>query len=309
VTFSPGPWTSLERPPLRQDALRRALTGGDAPAWRAVEVVARTGSTNADLAARARAGEPAGLVLATDDQVAGRGRLAREWTVPPRSSVAVSVLVAPRVPVSGWGWLPLLTGLSVVRALTRVAGLPAVLKWPNDVLVPAPAGPGGGPGQEELRKVCGILAETVQAPAGPAAVVGIGINVSQDVAELPVPTAISLRLAGAATTDRDTVLRAVLRQLAADLRTWEDAGGAPRASGIGAAYREACTTIGRRVAVHLPGRGPLTGTAEGVDDEGRLLVRDDAGGDHALAAGDVVHVRPDGGPDAPPEGRPAGQKA
>jgi len=282
----------LQRPPLREDALRRALTGGDAPAWRAVEVVARTGSTNADLAARARAGEPAGLVLTTDDQVAGRGRLAREWSVPPRSSIAVSVLVAPRVPVAGWGWLPLLTGVSVVRALTRVAGLPAVLKWPNDVLVPDCGVAAAGP--EDLRKVCGILAETVPAPAGPAAVVGIGINVSQDVAELPVPTATSLHLAGAATTDRDTLLRAVLRQLAADLRTWEEAGGAPRASGIGAAYREACSTIGRRVEVHLPGRAPLTGAAEGVDDEGRLLVRDDAGRDHALAAGDVVHVRPEG---------------
>ena len=73
-----SPWTSLDRPPLRQEALARALVGGDAPSWRAVEVVARTGSTNADLAARARAGEPAGLVLTTDDQVAGRGRLARE---------------------------------------------------------------------------------------------------------------------------------------------------------------------------------------------------------------------------------------
>ena len=281
-----SPWTSLDRPPLRQEALARALVGGDAPSWRALEVVARTGSTNADLAARARAGEPAGLVLTTDDQVAGRGRLAREWTVPPRSSIAVSVLVAPRVPVAGWGWLPLLAGLSVVRALTRVAGLPAVLKWPNDVLVPVVGADG------ELFKVCGILAEQVPTPGGPAAVVGIGINVTQDVGELPVPTATSLRLAGAATTDRDTVLRAVLRQFAADLHDWEAAGGGPRASGVGAAYREACTTIGRRVEVHLPAGPPLVGTAEGVDDDGRLLVRDDAGADHALAAGDVVHVRP-----------------
>ena len=280
-------WTRLDRPPLREDALRRALVGGEGGGWRALEVVPRTGSTNADLAARARGGEAPGLVLTTDDQVSGRGRLAREWTVPPRSSIAVSVLIAPKVPVERWGWLSLLTGVSVVRALTRVAGLPAVLKWPNDVLVPV------GAGSDELFKVCGILAEAVQVPGGPAAVLGIGINVSQDAEELPVPTATSLRLAGAATTDRDTLLRAVLRRLTADLAAWESADGDPRRSGIGAAYREACSTIGRRVEVHLPAGEALLGTCDGVDDDGRLLVRDDDGADHAFAAGDVVHVRPD----------------
>jgi BirA family biotin operon repressor/biotin-[acetyl-CoA-carboxylase] ligase len=258
-----SPWASLDRPPLRADALRLALTGGAAPAWRAIEVVASTGSTNADLAARARAGEPPGLVLGTDDQVAGRGRLAREWSVPARSSIAVSVLLAPRAPLARWGWLPLLTGLAVVRALTRVAGLPAVLKWPNDVLVPVPGG------ECDLYKVCGVLAEAVGTPSGPGVVVGVGINVSQDTAELPVPTATSLRLAGAATTDRDTVLRAVLRQLATDYQAWDGAGGEPRASGLDAAYREACSTIGRRVEVHLPGRRALAGVCEGVDDAGR----------------------------------------
>lgn len=290
-----SPWTDLARPPLRAAALRAALTRDDGPGWRDVEVVARTGSTNADLAERARAGEPAGLVLATDDQVAGRGRLTREWTVPPRSSIAVSVLLRPRAPVERWGWLPLLAGVSVVRTLTLVAGLPAVLKWPNDVLVPVPAARGtdGADREGGLCKVCGILAEAVSDTGGGRAVVlGTGINVSQEAAELPVPQATSLRLAGAATTDRDTVLRAYLRRLAADLRTWDDAAGDPRRSGLGAAYREACTTIGRRVQVHLPGRAALTGTCEGVDDDGRLLLRDDEGSGHALAAGDVVHVRP-----------------
>lgn len=295
VTSTPDPattggarWTRLDRPPLRQQALRQALTSGDDPAWRAFDVVPRTGSTNADLAALARDGAPAGLVLATDDQVAGRGRLSREWTVPPRSSIAVSVLVDPRVPVERWGWLPLLAGVAVVRALVRVAGLPAVLKWPNDVLVPVHGG------ELEAYKVCGILAETAGTASGPVVVIGIGINVSQDTGELPVPTATSLRLAGAATTDRDTVLRAVLRQLSTDLRRWQAADGDPRASGLGAAYREACATIGRRVQVHLPGRPPVEGMCEGVDDDGRLLVRDGGGRDHALAAGDVVHVRPAG---------------
>jgi BirA family transcriptional regulator, biotin operon repressor / biotin---[acetyl-CoA-carboxylase] ligase len=281
------PWTDLSRPPLRVASLTAALTSGDAPPWRAIEVLARTGSTNADLAGRARGGEASGLVLTTDDQVAGRGRLAREWTAPARSSIAVSVLLTPSAPVERWGWLSLLAGVAVVRTVTRIAGLAAVLKWPNDVLVPVPGS------AEEAYKVCGILAEAVGTPGGGRAVVlGAGLNVSQSADELPVPQATSLKIAGSATTDRETLLRAYLRELAALYRRWDAAAGDPRASGLGPAYREACTTIGRPVAVQLPGREPLVGTAQGVDDDGRLLVRDDAGADHALAAGDVVHVRP-----------------
>jgi BirA family biotin operon repressor/biotin-[acetyl-CoA-carboxylase] ligase len=286
-------WTDLGRPPLRRTALARALTEGPDPAWRAIEVVNRTGSTNADLAARARAGEPEGLVLAADHQAAGRGRLGREWEAPPRAGLAVSVLLRPPVDPARWSWLPLLAGVAVVEALTRVCGVPAGLKWPNDVLVPEPVR-GRPPEQGERRKVCGVLVEAVPgADGGPAAaVLGFGLNVDQDRNELPVPRATSLRLAGAATLDRDTVLRACLRALAVRYRRWLDAGGDPRASGVAPAYREACLTLGQEVEVHLPGREPLRGVAEGVDDDGRLVVATPDGRREATAAGDVVHVRP-----------------
>jgi BirA family biotin operon repressor/biotin-[acetyl-CoA-carboxylase] ligase len=289
-----NPWTDLRRPPLRQPALERALTQGPDAAWRAIEVVERTGSTNADLAARARTGEPEGLVLAADHQAAGRGRLGRVWEAPPRAGLAVSVLLRPQVDPARWSWLPLLTGLAVVDALTRVCGLPAGLKWPNDVLVPEPDR-GRPPEQGERRKVCGILAEAVPGADGApaAAVVGFGLNVDQERAELPVPTATSLRLAGAATLDRDTVLRACLRALAVRYRRWADAAGDPRGSGVGAAYREACLTLGQEIEVRLPGRDAVRGVAEGIDDDGRLVVASPYGA-RALAAGDVVHVRPAG---------------
>lgn len=262
-------------------ALRRALLDPAGP-WTSLDVVAVTGSTNADLAGRARAGRAApGAVLTTDDQQAGRGRRERTWTTPPRSAVAVSVLLRPReVPRSAWTWLPLVVGVGVVDALVRVAGLDARLKWPNDVLV-------------DDRKLCGVLAEVVETPDGAAVVAGIGLNVSQTADELPVPTATSLALSGAATTDRDTVLRAVLRGVGARYTAWVEAGGDPRASSVGAAYRERCATIGQQVRVELPGERVLSGEAEGVDDEGRLLVRGQSGDVRALAAGDVVHVRPD----------------
>jgi BirA family transcriptional regulator, biotin operon repressor / biotin---[acetyl-CoA-carboxylase] ligase len=295
---SDSPWSDLRRPPLRPGPLRRILQSS---LWTSVDVVATTGSTNADLAAAARAGSvDAGAVLVADHQRQGRGRRDREWTAPPRSSVMVSVLLMPeavphRVPPARWSWVPLLAGLAVTDALVHTAGLDARLKWPNDVLVDAPAGAPTGRG---WHKVCGVLAEVVPTPAGQGLVVGIGLNVSQQQDELPgvgpggVPAG-SLFTLGSATTDRDTVLRAVLHALSDRCTAWLDAGGDQRASGVAPAYRERCTTIGRQVVVHLPGDDLLAGVAEGVDDDGCLLVRPaDGSAVRALAAGDVVHVRP-----------------
>lgn len=302
----PGPFTDLDRPPLRERALAAALTGraghrdaqdGAAGVWRAIEVVAETGSTNADLARRAAAGEAEGLVLVADQQSAGRGRLARTWTTPPRAAIAVSVLLRPDgVPPERLGWLPLLGGLAVVDAVRSRCGLPARLKWPNDVLVPIDGLPQAASSGAAEGKLCGVLAEVVPSlspamPATPAAVIlGAGINVSQTADELPVPTATSLRLAGSAVTDRDTVLRAYLRALAVRYRAFVEAAGDPRRSGIGAAYREACSTLGREVEVHLPARDVVRGTAREVDDDGRLVVLT-GDGEVPFAAGDVVHLR------------------
>lgn len=290
------PWGDLDRPPLREDALRAALLAPAGPFAR-LDVAPRTGSTNADLLAAAAA-DPAGYpdlsVLATDHQVAGRGRLARSWQAPERSSIAVSVLLRPDVPARRWSWLPLLAGTAVAAAVHRVAGVRAGVKWPNDVLVEVPdGGPDDVPdpvpdtGPDDVRKVAGILAEAV--PGQGALVVGIGLNVTQTRAELPVPTATSLRLAGSATTDRDTVLRAVLRAVADRYVRWVAADGDVTASGLAAEVRESCWTLGRAVRVVLPA-GEVVGTAEELDDDGRLVVRDAAGERHALSAGDVVHA-------------------
>jgi BirA family biotin operon repressor/biotin-[acetyl-CoA-carboxylase] ligase len=283
-----GRWQDLDRPPLSPGALRAALTAGPLPTWREVVVLDATTSTNAELAERARAGEEPGLVLAADHQSAGRGRLGRSWEAPPRAALAVSVLLRPGCDPAAWSWIPLLAGLAVVDVLRRECGLPARLKWPNDVLVPD----GGRPGAAE-RKVCGVLAEVVDAPGGRSVVLGAGINVSQSATELPVPGATSLRLAGSATTDRSTLARAYLRALRRRYADWDGAGGDARAAGLAAAYREACATIGSQVEVHLPG-ATLTGLADGVDDAGRLLLLDGEGRLHQLAAGDVVHLRPAG---------------
>jgi len=270
------------RAPLDRAALRRALVrrGG---LWRDIQVVESTGSTNADLLARALAGEPEGAVLVAEEQHAGRGRMGRTWTSPPRAALTFSVLLKPAVPLARRGWLPLLAGVAVATAVTQVTGVRTGLKWPNDLLT-ADA------------KLAGILAEA----AGDAVVVGIGLNVSTEPAELShllAPTrpgalpATSLRAAGATALDRASLLLAILGELEHWYRAWQRAGGDPDRSGLRAEYTRLSATIGRTVRAELPGGQALSGPAVGVDSDGRLLVRVSSGSEVAVAAGDVVHLR------------------
>ncbi|MFI1027922.1 biotin--[acetyl-CoA-carboxylase] ligase [Streptomyces sp. NPDC020951] len=274
-------WSDLDRPPLNAPTLRRALVreGG---LWSQVDVVQRTGSTNSDLVASASAGKAGeGAVLVAEEQTAGRGRLDRQWTAPPRSGLFFSVLLTPsEVPVARWGWLPLLTGVAVATGLSRAAGVDTALKWPNDLLVTV-----GG----EERKAGGILAERA---GEDAVVVGVGVNVSLRADELPVPQAGSLALAGAVTTDRDPLLRGVLRSLEDWYGRWRTAGGDPVASGLQETYAAGCATLGRTVRAELPGNRSLVGEAVAVDGDGRLVIATEEGVQEPVGAGDIVHLRP-----------------
>ncbi|MEU0002991.1 biotin--[acetyl-CoA-carboxylase] ligase [Streptomyces sp. NPDC006314] len=274
-------WSDLDRPPLNAAALRRALVreGG---LWSALEVTQRTGSTNNDLVALAAAGKAGeGAVLVAEEQTAGRGRLDRRWTAPPRSGLFFSVLLNPaEVPVARWGWLPLLTGVAVATGLSRAAGVDTALKWPNDLLVTVDG---------EERKAGGILAERA---GRDGVVVGVGVNVTLRADELPVPQAGSLALAGAQGTDRDPLLRAVLRSLEDWYGRWRAAGGDPVVSGLQDTYAAGCATLGRMVRAELPGERSIVGEAVALDGDGRLVIATEEGVREPVGAGDIVHVRP-----------------
>ncbi|MET9501119.1 biotin--[acetyl-CoA-carboxylase] ligase [Streptomyces sp. NPDC006622] len=274
-------WSDLDRPPLNAVALRRGLVRGGG-LWTGVDIVSRTGSTNSDLVALAAAGKAdEGAVLVAEEQTSGRGRLDRRWTAPPRSGLFFSVLLRPaEVPVARWGWLPLLTGVAVATGLSRAAGVDTALKWPNDLLVTV-----GG----EERKAGGILAERAGADG---VVVGVGINVTLRAEELPVPQAGSLVLAGAVSTDRDPLLRGVLRSLEEWYGRWREAGGDPSVSGLQEAYAAGCATLGRTVRAELPGDRSVVGEAVAVDGDGRLVLATEEGVREPVGAGDIVHLRP-----------------
>ena len=270
--YTPG------REPLDAAGLRRSALRPDG-LWREIEVVPSTGSTNADLLARALRGEPEGVVLAAEEQTAGRGRMGRSWTSPRYAALTFSLLIRPDVPPARRGWLPLLAGVAVAAAVTTVTGVPARLKWPNDLL----AGPA---------KLAGILAEA----AGDAVVVGIGLNVSTEPAELPGPgpgalPATSLRAAGATALNREKILLTILAGFERWYRAWRQAGGDPDRSGLRPEYTRLSATIGRTVRAELPGGQALSGPAAGVDPDGRLLVRVSSGAEIPVAAADVVHLR------------------
>ena len=289
-TPAQAPRVTRPRKPLDAAGLARAVLrpGG---LWQAVEVEDRTGSTNADLLARALGGAPEGVVLAAEEQSAGRGRMGRAWVSPPRAALTFSLLVRPAaVPPARRGWLPLLAGVAVASAVTAVTGVQTRLKWPNDVL----AGPA---------KLGGILAEA----AGDAVVVGVGLNVSTEPGELPPPgpgalAATSLRIAASAAGAEsrraarpprtgNALLIAILAGFERWYQDWCRAGGDPERCGLRAGYTELSGTIGRRVRAELPGGQVLSGLAVGVDPDGRLLVRVSSGTVVPVAAGDVVHLR------------------
>lgn len=259
----------MRRPSL--DAERLAALAPDLQ----VDVLETTTSTNAVAAERARAGAPEGLVVVAEHQTAGRGRLNRTWETPARSALTFSLVLRPVVPPADWPWLPLLTGHVVAETL-RAAGYDAGVKWPNDVLL----------GDQ---KIAGILLERVETDAGPAAVVGIGLNVSLTAEELPVPTGTSLLLASGAAPDRTELLVTLLGSLREAYDAWQ-AGGADATARLRSSYVAACVTLGREVRVEMPSGEPLTGRAAGVDASGRLVVAG-ATGETVVGAGDVVHVR------------------
>lgn len=262
------------RPPLDETRLAAALA--PTPDL-TLELLPEAASTNQLAAERARAGAPDGLLVVADHQVAGRGRLDRSWQTPPGSAVTFSLLLRPDVPAPAWPWLPLLTGHTVAKALTAL-GYDAAVKWPNDVLL-------------DGRKVAGILVERVDTDAGPAAVVGIGINVGLAAEELPVETATSLAVARPGTVpDREEVLVAVVEAVREGYDTWQ-VGGAEASARLRSSYVAHCATLGQEVRVDLPGGTAVTGRAVDVDPDGRLVV-ETATGPEKVGAGDVVHVRP-----------------
>ncbi|WP_254678894.1 biotin--[acetyl-CoA-carboxylase] ligase [Arthrobacter sp. 24S4-2] len=258
-------------------------------------VVDSTGSTNADLLQGVTVDPrawPDLSVLTAEHQTAARGRLDRHWEAPALSSVSVSIVLRPvnadgrPLPTHSYSWFSLLAALALREALLETAGIPAEIKWPNDVMVRG-------------KKIAGILAQLGPMGDGsvPPVVLGTGLNVTLTAAELPVPTATSVFLENARTVDRTTLLKSYLSRFAALYRNFCNADGDPAAGMAGGPslhkrVESVMSTLGKQVRAQLPGDHEIIGHASRLDEYGSLLVVDAAKHEHVVTAGDVVHLRP-----------------
>ncbi|MEM7271691.1 MAG: biotin--[acetyl-CoA-carboxylase] ligase [Actinomycetota bacterium] len=248
-----------------------------------VRYVAETGSTNADLLAGAADGLPAGAVLVTDHQTAGRGRQRRSWHDQPGNSLLVSILLRPGVDEAPL--IPLVMGLAAVDAIGHLDGdgtPPVGLKWPNDVLATA----------LDERKLAGILAESTSTGGTElAVVVGMGMNLRWS---SPPPDEVAVRAATVAEVlgrpvARDEVLPAVLGALELRLQQLETAGPGSLLDD----YRKRCVTLGRLVRFETS-TGDHEGTATDIDDRGLLVLTTGDGTRLPLHAGDAHHLPTEG---------------
>jgi BirA family biotin operon repressor/biotin-[acetyl-CoA-carboxylase] ligase len=278
------------REPLSAQAIRAALS--HVPLLREVAYLPSAGSTNDAARDLAEKGAPHATLVVTDEQTAGRGRMGRSWYMPPRSALAMSILVRPDLDARRANRLTMLAGLAAAEGIEQAAGLSVKLKWPNDVVAmnndqwtttddPLAMITGQW---SDVKKMGGILCESAIVGDRIAyAVVGIGLNVNVDFADRPelAAAATSVMLQLGREVDRLSVLAAVVGRFAARFDSLQD----------GDALREAwaarLVTLGRRVEVRS-GEEVSIGLAEGVDDDGALLLRTGDGMLRRLLAAEVT---------------------
>lgn len=258
--------TNAPRAPLDQSAIASELS----QYWR-VSVVDLTTSTQDEIAKKISNSpvinpENFNEVVVAEFQSNGRGRLDRTFDAPASSALLFSFVAQPKRSKSDWGFLPLLTGMCVARALNSfIEGqTPVTLKWPNDLLI-------------DGKKLGGIIAEI----RGEAVIIGVGVNVEMSMEELPIAEATSLSIVGSSNLNRNQILTKVLFELEAGLTSW-DAGEI-----FVDRYREVSSTLGNQVRVQLPGGKVLESRAMDIDPTGALILESG----ERITVGDVIHLR------------------
>ena len=254
------------RAPLNQEQIISLL--GDSY-WR-VSLFESIPSTQIKLVELLKAEKiPAGTVLIADHQSAGRGRLTRTFETPPQVAVLLSTVLYPIRNTADQGWIPLIVGEAAVNAISKYCGLAPQLKWPNDLLI------------GEL-KVGGIIAEQFE----DCVVVGIGINVLQEINELPVPTATSLNLESGEKVikNREDLIAYLLKEIRSEFDAWNLAKDNVE---ILKKYSKISATLGKQIKLDFQNGESKESTAIGFAENGGLLIS--SGG--TIVSADLTHLR------------------
>jgi len=232
-------------------------------------------STNLEAMRQAKAGAAEGLCLVAREQTRGRGRLERTWQSPPDAGLYLSLLLRPKFEVQAWPLITLMAALAVCDALLKTCDLSADIKWPNDLCV-------------NDKKLCGILAETLETSAGGAVVIGIGINLTAAILPLVQAEATSIESATGEKPDRERLLDGLLESISGKYELLENVEGREHI------IREWCAhssyAIGRQVRVSLSEES-FEGTTQGLESDGALRVETSDGKMRVVRAGDVTALR------------------
>jgi BirA family transcriptional regulator, biotin operon repressor / biotin---[acetyl-CoA-carboxylase] ligase len=233
-------------------------------------------STNTELARMASEGAAEGVAILAEEQTAGRGRLQRAWSSPRGAGLYFSVLLRPTIAPSDWPLITFVAALAVGDALSEAGGVQTDIKWPNDLL-------------SGERKICGILAEAIETPAGRAVVVGIGINLTQSAfPEELVDVATSVSEVTGQQPERETILAALLRALSRWYSLLSEPGGREK---IVAAWSSRSSYANGRLVRVSNGDEVWQGTTCGVEPDGALRLNTMNGEMKLVRAGDVYSLR------------------
>lgn len=233
-------------------------------------------STSVEAARRAVEGAAEGLCIVASEQTAGRGRLDRHWVSPKNAGLYCSIILRPKFNQGRWPLLTLMAAVAVYDTLLAVHELQTDIKWPNDILA-------------NDRKLCGILAETVETRLGRAVILGVGINLKKSSfpAELDA-VATSVEAAAGSVVDSQVVLERLLNSFASYYQTLQGAGDPEEI--VREWSRRSSYAIGKRIRV-ANGEEILEGTTRGLESDGALRVETDTGELKTVRAGDVTSLR------------------
>jgi BirA family biotin operon repressor/biotin-[acetyl-CoA-carboxylase] ligase len=232
-------------------------------------------STNTLAMGLAADGVPEGTVVIAETQTSGKGRLGRKW-ISPKGNLYLSVVLRPNIPMHKAPLITLTGAVAVASAIRTTSGLEAGIKWPNDILISG-------------KKVCGLLTEmSAEQDRIRHIVLGIGVDVNMEMGELP-PDVRSLSTTLAAEAGAKINRTALLQQVLRDLERWYQKFLANDGDVLDE-WKKLNITVGNRITVSGAGEA-LNGLAQGVDSDGRLIMRLDNGTVRTLAAGDVTIVK------------------
>jgi BirA family biotin operon repressor/biotin-[acetyl-CoA-carboxylase] ligase len=233
-------------------------------------------STNTEVARLASQGADEGVAVVADEQTAGRGRLQRAWSSPKGAGLYFSILLRPALAPERWPLITFVAALAVGDALREAARVETDIKWPNDLLA-------------DERKICGILAEAIETPAGRAVVVGIGVNLTNEAFSSELSSvATSVAHASGQKAEREMILTALLSALSRWYSLLHESDGAEKIVAAWASHSSYAT--GKWVQV-TNGDEVLHGVTRGVESDGALRL-ETRHGLQLIRAGDVTSVRP-----------------